>query len=301
VDRGDELAEVATGVTRENPSLDCVRLGRQELAGRVGIAERLLDVSPYTIYLHLLGLKEPPGNLAPAGITVGYTRYQARRGVYAGCGALAVAASIWAGVNFFQAMTLRGETEVAASQTATLSAQYQEITRQFPLAPASAENLKSAVEIAQKLRESTHNPQRMMGLVSRAMEVSPAIILREFGWKYGSTEIEAERGTRSASAASTAAPAAAAPGAPAQSRRESALIDGEIRPFRGDYRSAIVTINGFASRLAEEPEVAEVRVVKLPLNVNPASSLSGNTLDNPERSATATAEFKLLVLLKPDK
>ena len=301
VDRGDELAEVATGVTRENPSLDCVRLARQDLAERVGIAEPLLDVSPYTIYLHLLGLKEPPGNLAPAGITAGYKRYQARRGVYAGCGALAAAASIWAGVNFFQAMTLRGETEVAASQTATLSAQYQEITRQFPQAPASAENLKSAVEIAQKLRETTRNPQRMMGLVGRAMDVSPAIILREFGWKYGSTEIETERGTRSAAAASTAAPAATAPGAPAQSRRESALIDGEIRPFRGDYRSAIITINGFASRLAEEPEVAEVRVVKLPLNVNPASSLSGNTLDNPERSATATAEFKLLVLLKPDK
>ena len=297
VDRSDELAEVAAGVMRENPSLDCMRLGREDLAGRLGIVEPLLDVSPYMIYLHLLGVMAPPSNLAPASITTGYRRYQARRAIFAGCGALAAAAIIWAGVNFYQAVTLRWETEDAARQTAQLSAQYQEITRQFPQAPTSAENLKKAVEIAQKLRETAHNPQRMMTLVSRAVETSPTIVVRGFGWKYGATEIEAEGGAPRAAAAPTVSTA----GAPVPLRRESAVIEGEIRPFRGDYRSAIVTINGLAGRLAEEPEVAEVRVVKLPLNVNPTLSLSGNTLDNPEARATATAEFRLLVLLKPNK
>ncbi len=301
IDRGDELAEVAAGVARENPSLECVCLGRRDLANRVGIAESLLEVSPYTIYLHLLGLKAPRSNLAPASVTAGYKRYQARRAIYAGCGALAAATMIWAGVDLYQAMTLRWETEDATRQTALLSAQYQEITRQFPQAPASAENLKKAVEIAQKLRETTHNPQRMMVLVSRAIEASPTIVVKEFEWKYGSTEVAAESGARSAAAGAPATPAATPGGGPALLRRESALIEGEIRPFRGDYRSAIVTINGFASRLGEEPEVAEVRVIKLPLNVNPSLSLSGNTLDNPEQSATATAEFKLLVLFKPDQ
>jgi hypothetical protein len=40
-------------------------------------------------------------------------------------------------------------------------------------------------------------------------------------------------------------------------------------------------------------------VVKLPLNVSPALSLSGNTLDNPDQGGTA--EFKLLLVLKPPK
>jgi hypothetical protein len=40
-------------------------------------------------------------------------------------------------------------------------------------------------------------------------------------------------------------------------------------------------------------------VVKLPLNVNPALSLSGNTLDNPEQRGTA--EFTLLFVLKAPK
>jgi len=298
VDRNDELAEVAAGVSRENPSLECSHLGRRDLASRLGIAAPLLEMSPYTMYLHMLGLQAPRSNLAPAGITAGYRRYQMRRGIFAGCGALAAAIMIWTGVNFYQAMMLRWEKEDAERQTATYSAQYQEITRQFPQAPASAENLKKAVEIAQKLRESTHNPQRMMALLSRAVEASPTVIVREFGWKYGNSEITTEGGARPASA-EPAAPATP-PGASPSPRRESALMVGEIRPFRGDYRSAIATINGLASRVAKEPEVAEVRVVKLPLNVNPSLTLSGNTLDTPEQSGNATAEFSLLILLKPN-
>jgi hypothetical protein len=256
----------------------------------------LLEASPYAIYLHLLGLKEPHSNLAPASVTVGYKRYQARRGVYAGCGALAAAVVIWSGTNLYSAGMLRGDTDDAARRTAELSSRYLEITRQFPQAPTTADNLKKAVEIGQKLRETTHSPQKMIALVSRALETSPAIVVREFGWKYGTTEIE----TGVARTAAVAGPTTQTPASdagPAPSRKESALIDGEVRPFRGDYRSAINSINSFAGRLAGQPGVAEVRVVKLPLNVNPALSLSGNTLDNPEQSA-GTADFKLLLVLK---
>jgi len=300
VDRTDELAEVADGVAHDNPGLACVRLGRQELSTHLGLAAPLLEASPYAIYLQLLGMKEPPSNLAPANVTAGYQRYRARRAIYAGCGAIAAAAAVWAGINASQMMSLRGESEDAARQTALLASQYAEVTRQFPQAPASAENLKKAVEIAQKLRESLHTPQRMLGIVSRAIETSPTVVFKAFEWKYGATEIEAQ-GSVSRSATGPEAPPAAAPVAgPAPSRKESALIEGEIRPFRGDYRSAIVTINALASRIAGEPDVAEVRVVKLPLNVSPSLSLSGNTVDNPEQTAAATAEFKLLVVLKPN-
>jgi hypothetical protein len=204
---------------------------------------------------------------------------------------------LWTGFNLYGTMMLRGDAADAARQTAALAAQYREVTRQFPQAPASAEDLRKTVEIAQKLRQETHNPQEMMALVSRAIGASPNVIIKQLGWKYGLTEIETNLQSRPVAGESPAQ--AAGTGAAAAARRESALIEGEIRPFRGDYRSAIITINRFAERLGEDPKVAEVRVVKLPLNVNPTLALSGNTLDNPEQSATATAEFGLLVLLKP--
>lgn len=293
IDRGDELQEEAAVVARDNPSLECLRVSRSELATRLGIDNALLDASPYSIYLHLLGLKAPQSNLAPASTMVSYKRYQARRAIYMGCGALVVAALVWTGTNLYQTVMLQGNTEDAARQTGLLSAEYLEITRQFPQAPTSAENLKRTVEIAQQLRTKAHSPQKMMALIGRALEASPAIVIREFGWKYGVTEIDVEGA--GPSVREGAQPVRTSTG-PAGQRKESALIDGEVRPFRGDYRSAIVTINGFADRLRDEPEVADVRVVKLPLNVNPALSLSGNTLDNPEQGGTA--EFKLLMVLR---
>src|SRR5688500_740251 len=132
LDRGDELVDVVGALGRDNPSLECVRYGRQQLSARLGISEALLESSPYAVYLQLLGLKEPGSNLAPASVTVGYRRHQARRALYAGCGALAAAALAWTGFNFYGTMALRGEAEDAARQTAALTAQYQEVTRQFP-------------------------------------------------------------------------------------------------------------------------------------------------------------------------
>jgi len=301
IDRRDELTQVSADIVRENPGLDCLRLGRQELGSQLGMDDETIAASPYAIYLHALALKEPQSNLAPASVTVGFTRYRARRYLYAACGALAAGAAVWIGANLYQAMMLRGSTVDAARQTALLSGQYQEITRQFPQAPASAENLKKGVEIAQKLRAATHGPERLMTLVSQALEGTPNIVVREFGWKYGATPIETQAGGQrlDTETSTTPAPEPGAPAGPALLRRESALIDGEIRPFRGDYRSAIAAINAFAGRIAKAKQVAEVRVVKLPLNVNPGQSLAGNTQVNPDQSG-ATAEFQVLLVLRPD-
>jgi hypothetical protein len=293
IDRADELQDEAAGIARDNPSLDCVRVGRGELSSRLGIDETLLNASPYAIYLHLLGLKAPQSNLAPANAMVSYKRFQARRAIYAGCGALAAAALVWTGANLYNTVKLGWDSADAGRQTDLLRGQYNEITRQFPRAPTSAENLKKTVEIAQRLRASAHSPQKVMALLGRALGTSPTIVIREFGWKFDVSEIRVE-----GSGSREIAPAERAPAGPgtAGQRKESALIAGEVRPFRGDYRNAIDTINGFADRLRDEPEVSEVRVVKLPLNVNPALSLSGNTLDNPEQGGTA--DFRLLLVLK---
>jgi hypothetical protein len=80
-------------------------------------------------------------------------------------------------------------------------------------------------------------------------------------------------------------------------RKQSAYVQGEIRAFRGDYRAAIATIDTLAHRLRRNPHVAEVRTIRMPLDVTPNAILSGNTLDSREESAIA--EFELLIVYKP--
>ena len=129
----------------------------------------------------------------------------------------------------------------------------------------------------------------MMTIVGQALDHNPAIRLKNFGWKYGRTDIEQQDPGKSAKTTSDPAPAGGA-------RQQSGLVEGEVRPFGGDYRAANESITRFAAALSQQPGVAEVRVIKAPLNVSPSLTLSGNTADS--NAPPGKAEFKLLLVLK---
>lgn len=291
VDRNDELAEVAEAILQDNPALECVRVGRAELAKALQMDAELLASSPDALYLHLLGMQPPSSNIAPAAATTGYRHYRARRAIYASCAGICAVATLWAGVNAGRAFDVHGDASAVARQAAAQDAQYQQITQQFPPTPTTGENLKRAVDLARTVHGSARDPMPVMIAVSQALQTMPNIMLRELGWRHGTTEIE--KGS-----SESHAPGPRAPGAPILQRRESAYLSGEIRPFNGDYRAAIETINGLAARLRADPAVAEVRTTKMPLNVSPTAALSGNTLDA-SRPQRGTAEFELSVVLKP--
>jgi hypothetical protein len=291
LDHNDTLVETTQAIARDNPSLECVRFGRRELAAGLKIPESVLDLSPDAIYLQLLTLSTPASNLAPPAVTVGFRQLRLRHAIYAAAGALVLAATAWSGINLWRASNAHADKMEAARQSALLQTQYREVTRQFPASPTSAQNLKRAVEIAQQLRESVRTPDMFMRIVAAALETTPGIVISGLSWKYGSGELEAAGGARRASASAPA-------GAALAGRRQSGVIDGEIRPFRGDYRTAVTAINAFAAQLARDPAVAEARIVKLPLNVDPALALTGNTLDSREQAGTA--DFRVQVLLKPN-
>jgi hypothetical protein len=291
LDRNDELEQVAETIVQDNPALDCVRVGRAELASRLGMDPQVLASTPDALYLQLLGLKSPEGNIAPANATVGFRRYRATRAIYAACVGIGAVAALLSIVNGWQAYRVNSQAAEVAQQIAAQDAQYQQITRQFPPAPTNGDNLKRAVEMSQAIRQTARDPVPMMALVSQALQASPNVVVRDFGWRYGLTDIEKGEQT------STATPPTPAPGAPAPARRQSAYVTGEIRPFRGDYRAAIDTIDGIAGRLRAHPAVAEVRTTKMPLNVSSKAVLSGNTLDS--RAEAGTAEFELVIVFKP--
>jgi hypothetical protein len=293
LDHGDELIDAAGHIARTHPSLACVRFGRAEIASRLAIAEPALALGADAIYLHLLGCGTPPGNLAPANVTAGFLRHRMRRGIYAAAATLACGAALWTGINLWLIHDAHVQREEAARLATRLQQQYLEITRQYPAAPTSAENLRGAVEIAARVRALSRTPEPWMRIVSAALERSPGIVIAGLSWKHGVTVIDP---------GSTGAAAVAAAGTPPPgsntARRQSGLIEGEVRPFRGDYRAAIQAINAFAGQLAAHPSVAEVRIVKLPLNINPQLALSGNTLEAPQ--SPGVADFRILMVLKPN-
>jgi len=293
LDHADQFTDIARVISEDNPSLDCKRLGKTDIAERLKLDPGLIDLSPATIYLHLLGSRDQGNNLASTEVTTGYRRYQSRRQLFAASAIVAAVGIVGSGANLWLQMSTDSETDEVARRTAQVNADYQAATRQFPAAPTTAENLKKATEVVDRLKAATVTPERFLQVISRAVEPVPEIALLEVGWQNLAAEYES--GTATPGPATPAAVPAQPSGVPGQ-RKQSGLISGQIREFKGDFRKAIETINALADRVRRDPAVESVRVTQLPLNVSPTLALSGNTAENPAQSGSA--EFKLVIVLK---
>ena len=297
LDSDDTLGAVVEHIAAGGHGLDCTSINRATLVQQLQISPQHLALALETIYLRSMAEMPPAANLAPATITAGHRLLQQKYAIYAATAALGAAGMLWTGYNLWNIHDATQDTADVARRTAAAQLQYKEITRTFPAAPTTSDNLIKAVNLYQQVVKLVRSPQPMMQLVSRAMESSPEIFLQEISWQYGMDRPQAASGTAVAAArTSKAANPTAAP--ESEGFRQSGILSGEIRPFQGDYRAAIESVNRIAERLARDPAVADVKVTKLPLNVNSELTLSGNTRDAGEQAGVA--DFKIVLTLKPN-
>lgn len=290
LDRDGRLAPIAARIAADGHGLECACIDHETLVRRLKISAELLDIALETIYLPTLAVSPPAANLAPTAITAGYQLLQRKIALYTASAALGLVGVGWTAYNLWHTHDLALETESAARHTATAHAQYREITRSFPAAPTGSDNLIKAVQVYQQVVKSVRSPQPFMQIVSRALAPQPEIFLQELHWAYAS-----ERPEAAMQGPGNTAP----PGAPStDALHQRGTLAGEIRPFYGDFRSAIASIHRFAAQLARDPAVAEVKVVKLPLNINPELALSGDTREAADQAGGAA--FKIELTLKPD-
>ena len=294
LDRDGGLAGLEQSVAREVSNVQATLFNVADIVATTGAPEAVVRDAPDALFLHYLGLHPPIGNLAPESVTEQYQLLQLRRSLYATAGIVALVSVAWGGMNAYQIYDLHAQQILAANQTADYQRRYQEVTRGFPAIPTSTDNLVLAVQTAERLKTATRNPEPAMISVSRALEQYPHVSLKSFGWKYAVRDFDAESAAPRPDAAQPPAPVPV-PGVQS-SRRQTAYIDAEIRPFNGDYRNALDEINGFVETLKQAPMVADVKVVTLPLNVSPTTALTGSTADTNPRATSAP--FRLHVRFK---
>lgn len=295
LDPENALEELQAALSQD-PALQCARIDREELCKRLGIKPQALPASCHNApHFIALGTKPPPASLAPAALSRGFNHYRARFALY-GLSAIAMlCAIIWSGANLTRQHADNTRMQRLALQTGQQEAQYQEVAKQFPAAPVSADNLLKAVSIANQINENSRSPEPLMAIVSHALDASPAIILSRLKWKLSDQPDSPD------DAAQPRQPSPSSP--PPQNtipgkKWQIGYIEGEIVPFNGDYRAAIHDIQAFADRLQRDGSVESVAVLQLPLDINSSNGLSGTTLE--QESPTTGARFKLKLLLKQE-
>jgi len=283
LDQDGSLARLSAAIMRERRNMQCQYLNIGDIHTRFDIPVANLEASPNVLHLHLLGEQAPTLNLAPPYLTRTYERVAAGKWVYAASGATLIGAVAWSGVNIYRAMDINQTSLTTQRQTSDFQAKYQQVTAQFPETPTSAENLRHTVAIAEQVQAALRTPDAMFSIISHALDASPEIQLQRLEWHYGDSPTAKPDGKPASASMSES-------GKPVQ----TGIIYGEVG-FAGDYRAAINAINGFAQRLAQADVVAEVKALKLPLDMRSESTFNGSTAIAP---GNAAARFELAVVFK---
>jgi hypothetical protein len=288
VDIDDRLSRAAAALERQGNNIHCERVNAATLVQKLPLTVQMLADTPDALALTLLGQRSPTVNLAPASAMHRFRVRSTQRSLYAAAGTIGVVGIAFALANVWQHRQLTAQSESQRIEAIGWQEKYVAVTRQFPAAPAPLETLQRTVDAARLIAAQTRTPERAFAVVSTALDRQPEIGLRRLAWRHGDPPSEGD--------AQRPAVPRPAPAAPPGGRVESIAIDAEIIGFSGDLRAAIASIEGFAQRLRDDPRVQSVVIARLPLNLNPGSSLSGNTQERTEQGGGST--FRLVVQLR---
>ena len=276
LDQDGSLAELPDAIARERPNMKCVRLDPAELEENLGT--RATDMASYAdaLHLQLLATTRPAMNLAPPTLKTRLQVHVVGKYIYAAAVATFAFGLLWAVVDGVR--VLRGEAEAArlAQEMTSYQTRYQEVTERFPEAPASSQILRDSVEALLGRAQ----------LLGAALTDSPNIGLGRVEWTYGSPD-NMPSGPQWVDFTPNLVNGVAQIG----------IISAEVASYEGDNRAALTAIRAFTRRIADDERVAQVGVLRLPLDLDPTNGLNGSTAS---QQGAASAPFQIAVVLRPE-
>lgn len=287
--------DLLADITRQSPDSLTTRhhlFELDEVAEMVGMKGPYGADSSDRIFAHLLAKKRLPNQYAPPSQTRHNVMYRTRIGLLAASAVLVVVSLFISGTNVVEGVIAVGDSASAKQQTAFYNERYEIARKRMPKIPAEPQDIKAAVEMAQKLRAYKTTPRAMVVTLSEGLADFPRLKLESIDW-LTSTDPDKPIGSRHQRANLRPRANSAGGDSNGASLYQLAHIKGSVDPFDGDYRQALGLVRGFAAALLGMPEVEAVHVLELPLDIGPDSALSGDT----ERQADK-APFELRIVIR---
>jgi hypothetical protein len=223
-----------------------------------------------SLFLYLFGHYTPKNQYAAPSYLHDYRLAQIRFGAYA-LGVIALFAGLSLSVlNVFHSIEYTQETSRAVIETNQIQSQYLEIAKTFPIIPTTPEKFKSVIDTSKKLDQLNLPSNKILANISRVLDGYPQqVSLTKLMWTYSSTP-ESVKFLGGETATATSAPAE---NAGEKKNYLVGLIEGE---FKATNHTKI--INGFKDlEKSFKAAGAEVTILKLPINIDPNSTIEGMT------------------------
>ena len=210
-----------------------------------------------------------PNQYAPSSQTRYYTLHRARFVMKAASVLLLIGCVFWSGVKFVDGVVSVRETESVDKQVRFYEERYARARERLPPTPAESRDMKLAVEMAGTIRAFKTSPMAMLVKISDGLEGFPSVQVERVDWT-ASTNPDTAFGSKDR--AKGLLDELLGGGSDEEVPTASVLyqiaeVSGRIDPFSGDYREALDMVSAFADSLRNLPEVLDVQVVSLPLDI----------------------------------
>lgn len=271
----DDNAQEIRQSFRQEPGIECEVLHASEIFRHLNIETQQLTQTPELLHMQLLAMGQRVDNLAPEALTRTFQLGKVGYWTKIASGALAICSVILAAYFLLTGLEYQTSFENAKNATEMVERRYREQFDNGTQTHLSAQAIKSAVLLQEKINQYPKTPLRAIQVLSLGLEKMQKVHLLQLNWMQTNA---------------TTADQSSVLG-------EELLVSAEIQPFDGDYRGAKEKVQQFVALLKQHDAVMQVEIVSVPGNANAQQDLRGSTSkissQHPER-----AIFKIKLQLK---
>ncbi len=242
-------------------------------AGQIGIEGVVTTTFSDILYAQLLLDLKTRNHYASSNEVRYHTMYKARMGMLTASMIMLLGSATLSGFVFLEGIMLNHDTVATKEKTQFYEERNRIARSRLPKAAVTPNEIKAAVGIVDTLEQYKSSPFDAMGLLSRTLTGFPALQLDQVKWT------AADGNTYNSANAASAEPVTLAR---QYLHYQMADITGRVEPFDGDYRSALDLVRRFADSLRALPDVVDVKIEQLPLDIRSDSSLSGSAEETQE-------------------
>ena len=183
-------------------------------------------------------------------------------------------------------------------------ARHQALVTSMPVTVTNPHDMKSAVDLEKMIAQNAPTPAPVVAAISRALDGLPQIKIDEINWQASETDGAIADPAAPAAAAAPAPPppalgvdappSAALIGVP-KNPFEIVTIEGEVLPFKNDYRTALDSVRQLTVNLRKNKQI-QVEITRSPLDVRPSARLETQAGND---DALSKPHFSLKLAWKP--
>lgn len=267
-------------------------VNRDSVAAALDIKSVLPDQYCNWLYAHIL-LKDGRvrHHYAGRGERKYFLYHQARVGLYAMSAAVLAIAVLWGGFLAAQAYTLSSRQLDIRLETQRYERLYREVIADISHLDLSVEDIRDAVDVAQQLMPAyEHRPYGLMRTVSQSLERNDKVSLKSMKWLV-TTDPKHSFGGEKREAANEQAQRRTQQAGRKPLLYEKALIEAAVTGYEANPRIAVEIVDKFIRDVRKTDPAYSVDIIKMPFDVDPASRMIGQGLEQTVRDTEAKFSF----------